>query len=93
MNVERTMEFILEQQARNAVEHAKFERGLESLRKLVLTGMKMMVKLQQEQREDRKEWQQGMRELRQESAATKAELRALIRALLRQHPNGGKRRQ
>jgi hypothetical protein len=69
MDIERTMEFILEQQARNAVEHEKFERGLESLRTLVKFGMKLLVKVQQ-----------GQKELQVESTATKAEIRALARA-------------
>jgi len=107
MDVERTMEFILEQQARNAVEHEGFERGLKSLRVLVQVGMKMMVKLQEGQKQLQeghkqlqKELRDGMREMQDESTATKAEVRALVRAqkkltdaLLRQHTNGRPRKQ
>jgi len=100
MDVERTMEFILEQQARNAVEHERFERGLKSLRMLVQVGMKMMVKLQEGQKQLQNELRDGMREVHEESTATKAEVRALVKAqkkltdaLLRQHTNGRPRKQ
>ena len=114
MDVERTIEFILEQQARNAVEHERFERGLKSLRMLVQVGMKMMVKLQEGQKQLQegqkqlqKELRDGMREMHEESTATKAEVRALVRAqqrtdgkldrlidaMLRQQTNGRPRKK
>ena len=66
MDVERTMEFILEQQARNAVEREKFERGLKSLRTLVQVGLKMMVKLQEGQKQELRD---GVREMHEERVA------------------------
>ena len=80
MDVERTMEFILEQQARNAVEHEKFERGLTSLRKLVQVGMKMLVQLQEGHKDLQKELRDGMRELQAQDTVIKAEIRDLLRA-------------
>ena len=96
-----------EQQARNAVEHERFERGLKSLRMLVQVGMKMMVKLQQGHKQLRQELRDSKREMQDQSTATKAEVRALLRAqkqtdgkldrlidaMLRQHTNGRPRKQ
>src|SRR6266404_1643167 len=52
MDVERTMEFILQMQAKAEVRTAKaearmdkFDKRLESMRKLVETGMKILVKV------------------------------------------------
>ena len=55
MDVRKTMEFILEQQAQAAVwkaeidaRQAKTERRLEAITKLIQTGMKMLVKQEQQ---------------------------------------------
>ena len=74
MNVEETMLFILETQARTSenLEHItekqkkfevnletlaekqkKFDKGLDAIRKLIQTGMKMMVQIQQAERENK----------------------------------------
>ena len=60
MDVEKTMQFILDQQAKAEVRWQRadermdrFERSLDGLRKLVHTGMKMLVRAAEEQRETR----------------------------------------
>jgi len=47
MDVERTMEFILRMQAKAEARMAKFDKRMEAIRKLVQTGMKMLVKIDQ----------------------------------------------
>ena len=56
MDVERTMEFILQMQAKSEVQGAKFEKRLDATRKLVETGMKLLVKIQKDQRDSRKDF-------------------------------------
>jgi hypothetical protein len=58
MDVERTMEFILNRQAQAKVEMAelramakKSDRRLDAFGKIVTTGMKMLVKFEKESRE------------------------------------------
>ena len=60
MDVEKTMQFILDQQAKAEVRWQradermdKFERSLEGIRKLVQTGMKMLVRAAEEKQETR----------------------------------------
>jgi hypothetical protein len=47
MDVERTIEFILQMQAKSEVRMDKFDKRMEAIRKLVQTGMKMLVKIDQ----------------------------------------------
>jgi hypothetical protein len=49
MDVERTIEFILQTQAKAEARMDKFDTRLEATRKLVQTGMKMLVKINQQQ--------------------------------------------
>ena len=44
MDVERTIEFILEMQAKSEVRMDKFDKRLEATRKLVETGLKIVLK-------------------------------------------------
>jgi septal ring factor EnvC (AmiA/AmiB activator) len=102
MDVERTMEFILEQQAKSAVWQQKTDRKMAGIQKLVVTGMKMLVKHDRDQAEFRKEllalkkeMAEQKREMAEQAKRTdkrvaqgEAKFERLIAALLRQRPNG-----
>jgi hypothetical protein len=51
MDVERTIEFILNAQAKSEARMDKFDQRLEATRKLVQTGMRMLVKIEKAQGE------------------------------------------
>jgi hypothetical protein len=51
MDVERTIEFILHAQAKSEARMDKFDKRLEATRKLVETGMRMLVKIEKTQGE------------------------------------------
>jgi hypothetical protein len=83
MNVEKTMEFILQQQAKAEVEmaamrqhqadtEAKADRQMAAIRKLIQTGMRMIVKNEE-----------LIKELAQAQKVTDAKLQGLIDALRR----------
>src|SRR5579864_1636413 len=83
MDVQETMEFILRQQAkaegemaamrqRQAESEAKAERQMTAIRKLIQTGMRMIVKNDEQ-----------IKELAAAQKVTEAELRGLIVALRR----------
>ncbi|MGH9657152.1 MAG: hypothetical protein ACRD96_01340 [Bryobacteraceae bacterium] len=85
MDVERTIEFILDQQAKSAAWQAKSEacqartdRRIEAITKLIHAGMKMIAKNQQEIKE--------VRELHNETSR-------LMREWLKRNPNGGSARR
>jgi len=61
MNIERRMEFIVENLAALTVSQQKTDRQIRSLQKLVKTGMSMLLKT--ERRQDKVD--EGMAELRQ----------------------------
>jgi hypothetical protein len=50
MDVERTMEFILENLASVTAKQEKAESQIQAMRKLVVTGLKMMVDIQRVQK-------------------------------------------
>ena len=66
MDVERTMEFILENLADLGVKQARTDRQMRGLQTIVKTGMRMLAKMQE----------QGVK-TRQEIAITQQELRSL----------------
>ena len=71
------MEFILEQQAKSAVWQQKTDRKMAGLQKLVVTGMKMLVKHDRDQAEFRKELlalKREMTEQKREMAEQKREM-------------------
>ena len=70
MDVERTMEFILQNLASVTAKQEKAEGEIESLRKLMKVGMKMLVKVQ----ESHKELQNEFRESHKMLEAKMAEL-------------------
>ena len=76
MNVEKTIEFILQQQARTEQWQAKTEGQLAAIRKLVQTGMKMLV----QQGEQIKQLTAAQKELAGAQKETAAELAALARS-------------
>ncbi len=96
------MEFILEQQAKSAVWQQKTDRKMAGIQKLVVTGMKMLVKHDRDQAEFRKEllalkkeMAEQKREMAEQAKRTdkrvaqgEAKFERLIAALLRQRPNG-----
>jgi hypothetical protein len=73
MDVERTIEFILQQQARAEVRQAqaeaRAERQMAAIRKLIQTGMRMIVRNEE-----------LIKEVAAAQKATEAELRALAAA-------------
>jgi hypothetical protein len=91
MDVQKTMEFILRQQANaegemaamrqhQAESEAKAERQMAAIRKLIQTGMRMIVKNDEQ-----------IKELAAAQKATEIELRGLI-AALRRGGNGSHRK-
>jgi hypothetical protein len=91
MDVERTIEFILQQQAkaeaRQAQAEAKAERQMAAIRKLIQTGMRMIVKNE----ELVKVTQAELRELTAVQKVTETKLQGLIDAL-RRGRNGSHRK-
>jgi hypothetical protein len=84
MDVERTMEFILQQQAEFASNMAKLQKNVGGLQKLAKMGASELLKLARaQQRTDT-----VIRELAERQKSTEAELRAFIRSL-RGGTNGG----
>ena len=90
MNVEKTMEFILQQQAKAEVQmaemrqqQAKTDRQIKAIQKLITAGMKMIVK----QGESIKQLADAQKELANAQKVTEVKLQGLIDAL-RQGGNG-----
>ena len=80
MDVERTIEFILQQQAKA---EAKSERQMAAIRKLIQTGMRMIVKNEEHIKEvaaAQKATAAELRELASAQKATQGELRELAAA-------------
>jgi len=98
MDVQKTMEFILRQQAkaegemaamrqRQAESEAKAERQMTAIRKLIQTGMRMIVKNDEQIAKNERQ----IKELAAAQKVTDAELRGLIVAL-RRGGNGSHRK-
>ena len=98
MDVQKTMEFILRQQARaegemaamrqrQAESEGKAERQMAAIRKLIQTGMRMIVKNDEQIAKN----EQQIKELAAAQKATETELRGLIVAL-RRGGNGSHRK-
>ena len=90
MDVEKTMEFILQQQAKAETQiaamgerQAKADKQIAAILKLIQTGMRMIVK----QGESIKQLTEAQKELAEAQRATQVELRGLI-ASLRRGGNG-----
>jgi hypothetical protein len=79
MNVEKTIEFILSQQAKAETHMATIERQMKALQKIVLTGMKMVNKLAEGQKEVRAE----LKELARAQRVTETKLQGLIDSMRR----------
>ena len=90
MDVQKTMEFILRQQANaegemaamrqhQAESEAKAERQMTAIRKLIATGMRMIVKNDEQIAKN----EQQIKELAAAQKVTETELRGLIVALRR----------
>jgi hypothetical protein len=95
MDVERTMEFILEQQAKSVVWQQKTDRKMAGIQKLIAMGMKMLVKHDRDQAEFRKEMAALKKEMAEQVkrsdkrfAQNEAKFERLMAALLRQRTNG-----
>jgi len=90
MDQERTMQFILDNlaavsasQQQAEVRAARSDRQIKGMQALMLTGMKLIVKLQKGQRElqeGQRELQKGHRELQKGHRELQAELKALAAA-------------
>jgi chromosome segregation ATPase len=87
MDMERTMNFIVENLASVTVRQDRAENQIEAIRKLVVTGMKMMVGIQKAQKRNEHDiarltksvdgMKKGMDELREAHKELAAELREL----------------
>lgn len=91
MDVERTMQFILETQARTTatidelaerqrkaeLRMDRFDRSLNGIRKLIQTGMKLMVQNQQAIKQN----QEAIRELRLSQKATDKRLNSFLASM------------
>ena len=98
MDVEKTIEFILDQQAKAEIRwqkaeermermekrQARFEAGLDGLRKLVVMGMKMLNKAT----EERRELQTSIGKLVVAQKQTDQKFERLIEQMSRRSPNG-----
>ncbi len=94
MNVEKTIEFILQQQAKNEVQHAKHEAlhaehkaEIREVRRLLLRSAAMQV----QDRKLTRSLTEEMRLLAEESRETKKEVRDLTRAWRGRSGNGASR--
>jgi hypothetical protein len=72
MNVERPMEVILENLASVTAKQEKAESQIQSMRKLVVTGLKMMVDIQKGQKRTDKKMAELAEEMAGLAAAQKA---------------------
>ena len=91
MNVEETTLFILETQARTSEnleqiteKQKRFDKSLDAIRKLVHTGMKMMVQIQQAERENKaaiKDLRAAQRALAIAQAQTERRLSAFLASM------------
>jgi hypothetical protein len=95
MNVERTMEFILRMQAKSEAraERAdaradKFDKRLEATRKLVDTGMKLLVKIEKNQAESKKDFDHRLNALLEAQKKTDQKLDRLIDFWGKRRSNG-----
>ena len=84
MDVERTMSFILKQQARTAERQDRTDRKLESIVKLVRTGMKMLVRIGEAQQQ----LFEAQRRTDERLARSDARFERLMAALLRKGTDG-----
>jgi hypothetical protein len=105
MDIQKTMEFILRQQAKaegemaamrqhQAESEAKAERQMAAIRKLIQTGMRMIVENEQQIKEvavAQKLTQKELRELAASQKVTESKLQGLIDAL-RRSGNGSHRK-
>ena len=92
MDVERTMEFILATQAKTEVQVERLATRMDGITKIVRTGMKMLVRLGEDQRkmrEDLKTLAASHKELAASQKRTERTLQAFIASL---HKGGNGRR-
>jgi hypothetical protein len=85
MDVERTMEFILTTQAKTEVQVERLATRMDGITKIVRTGMKMLVRLGEDQRKVRED----LRTLAAAQKLTERTLQAFIASL---HKGGNGRR-
>jgi hypothetical protein len=81
MDVERTMEFILENLASVTAKQERAEKQIEAIRKLVVSGMKMVVDIGKQQKqltEHHKRSEKEIAELRAAQKETDRQLRTWI---------------
>ncbi len=102
MDVEKTMEFILDQQAktealwqrneerwkRAEVRMDKFDQSLIGIRKLILLGAKTLVSSQKATKVELREIREDIRELAAAQKRTDQKFERLVELLSRRSPNG-----
>ncbi|MDQ6663189.1 MAG: hypothetical protein M3Z23_02215 [Acidobacteriota bacterium] len=98
MDVEKTIEFILAQQAKTeanlaavSANQAKSEKQILAIRKLIWAGMKMIVDIGQKQEllhEEMKELHVEVKELKESQRDTDVKFKQLMDVLLKQNKNG-----
>ena len=95
MNVERTIELILQMQAkaeawadRSDARADRFDKRLEATRKLVETGMKLLVKIEKSQAESKKDFDHRLNALLDAQKKTDQKLDRLIDFWGKRRSNG-----
>jgi hypothetical protein len=88
MDVERTIEFILQMQARSEVRSDRFDKRLEATRKLVETGMKLLVRIEKNHAESKKDFDRRLKELVDAQKRTDQKLDRLIDFWGKRRSNG-----
>ena len=81
MNVEKTIEFILENMSDLTVKQARTDRQIRGLQTIVKTGMRMLAKMQEQGIKVRQEIAKTQQELRELAAAQKESQKRTDRAL------------
>jgi dsDNA-binding SOS-regulon protein len=95
MDVEQTIEFILHSQAKSEARADQFDKRLDAMRKLVETGMKMLVKIEKNQldlqkgfAESKNDFDRRFKELVEAQKKTDQKLDRLIDSWTKRGSNG-----
>jgi hypothetical protein len=98
MDVERTIEFILQMQAksearadRSEARADRFDKRLEATRKLVETGIRLLVKIEKNHVESKKDFDRRLKELLDAQKRTDLKLDRLIDFWGKRRSNGHQR--
>lgn len=91
MNIERTVQFILAQQAKIVEQQYKTDRRVDAIAKLLQTGMKMLVRVEQAQTalaEAQRRNEERLARTEERLARSDEKFEKLMAALLRKRTDG-----